>query len=249
MSGTCSRKYPVAARPFTFTPNTRKTPPQRKPAEPQPPVSRAILAPLITIVPFSASSVSRAATCRSVLPAIFPEGLTRTAIRCVLTQTTARRLRPFHLQLTIQLLKTLCQFLHLDALCCKRRFQSSNDLFRRAASKGLIVELLFLRANGLAQAFQFLRDFGPLRSGIHRFCIFDAQVKFRARAHRTAALCQPASSNLQVRQYSQPHNSIAIRFYRRARHFICHRKFRGLLLFGVQLHFRPNVAHRRYDFL
>jgi hypothetical protein len=32
--------------------------------------------------------VSSAATCRSVLPAMFPEGLTRTAIGSVLTQAT-----------------------------------------------------------------------------------------------------------------------------------------------------------------
>src|SRR6202049_3666052 len=144
ISGTCSRKYPVAARPFTFTPNSLKRVTHRKTVDRDTPISRAILAPLITIVPFSANSVSSAATCRSVLPAMFPKGLKRTAIRGVLTQEPAASLRPFYRQLTIQLLKTLCQFLHFDALRRERRFQSSNDLFRRAASKCFIAELSFL---------------------------------------------------------------------------------------------------------
>src|SRR5205823_981099 len=66
--GTFSRKYPVAACPFTFTPSPRSRSTHRHTVERDTPISRAMRAPLITMVAFSASSVSSPATLRSVVP-------------------------------------------------------------------------------------------------------------------------------------------------------------------------------------
>src|ERR1700730_12831192 len=68
MSGTFSRKYPVCCSPFTRTPSSRRRVTQRQTVDRDTPISRAIRAPLTTIVAFSASSVSSAAIRRSVVP-------------------------------------------------------------------------------------------------------------------------------------------------------------------------------------
>src|SRR5215470_16907331 len=67
-SGTFSRKYPVAAWPFTLTPNSRRRSTHRHTVERETPISRAMRAPLMTMVAFSASSLSSPATLRSVVP-------------------------------------------------------------------------------------------------------------------------------------------------------------------------------------
>src|SRR5579859_1025421 len=67
-SGTFSRKYPVAAWPFTLTPSSRRRSTQRHTVERETPISRAMRPPLMTKVAFSASSLSSPATLRSVVP-------------------------------------------------------------------------------------------------------------------------------------------------------------------------------------
>src|SRR5215472_16955679 len=67
-SGTFSRKYPVAAWPFTLTPNSRRRSTHRHTVERDTPISRAMRAPLMTMVAFSANNLSSPATLRSVVP-------------------------------------------------------------------------------------------------------------------------------------------------------------------------------------
>src|ERR1700687_653585 len=85
-----------------------------------------------------------------------------------------------------QLLKTLRQFVHFDALLRESGFPPANNLFRRAAAKCFIAQLPLLGGNRFTQAVKLLGDFGSLRPSIYRFRILGAQIELRARTHRAS---------------------------------------------------------------
>src|SRR5580692_7856363 len=159
ISGTFSRKYPEPALPFTRTPSPRSCRTHCQTIERDTPISRAIRAPLITIVAFSASSVSNAASRLSVVP-----GRVSWAIEVLLCISTSPKLtyprlsgqakRSFPLKLS----QSLHNLLQLDPLLRESRFQPTNNLLRRSATKSLVPKLALFRRYSLPQPCHFFLE-------------------------------------------------------------------------------------------
>ena len=90
MSGTFSRKYPVAAWPFTLTPNSRSRSTQRHTVERDTPISRAIRAPLMTMASPWTCSLFKPPLSRDLRPYLLP------AFPCSLSVTLMFRMSAPH---------------------------------------------------------------------------------------------------------------------------------------------------------
>src|SRR5580692_2042803 len=220
ISGTRSKKYPSPALPFTCTPSPRNCRTHCHTIERDTPISRAIRAPLITIVAFFASSVSKAASRLSVVPGRVSwaiEVLPRTSAppkltfparaaqarqpRAKLCGWAPRRvIRPRCLSVLFQFRRPFAQLLQLDPLVRECRFQATNNLLRRPAAKSFVPQLALFRRNRLLQSLDLLLQPRLLRFPVHRIRIRNPNIERRRRPHRSARLLQRLAGNCENRE-------------------------------------------------
>src|SRR3984957_2639547 len=189
--------YPVAVWPFTRTPSSRNFSIQRHTCCRVTPISFAICPPLITIVAFSASSVSSA----SIRLSVIPGKLARRFVGFVVMRhkkhtRRAEREQGVRTPALLQLLQSFHEFLILGLACSERRLEIIYDLRRRLAGKRLVGQPCFFRFNILRQSLDFLLQFGDFRRLIHRVAVGDAQVKLCGRSNRRSFRRERAGRNL-----------------------------------------------------
>src|SRR3984957_11850174 len=201
--------YPVAVWPFTRTPSSRNFSIQRHTCCRVTPISFAICPPLITIVAFSASSVSSA----SIRLSVIPGKLARRFVGFVVMRhkkhtRRAEREQGVRTPALLQLLQSFHEFLILGLACSERRLEIIYDLRRSLARKRLVRQPRFLRFDILLQSLDFLLQFGDFCRLIDGVTVSNPQVELRGRTHRRAFRSQRSGRNGQLGKGSQPRQSV-----------------------------------------